>query len=233
MLSPVSLHDSPSGSVIFSVTRFVVSLCLAVPALAAGIDTPALLKAVETRYNRAGSIQVLFQQTYRVQGRQPRAESGELFLRKPGRMRWQYDSPPGKLFLSDGKLLYLYNPASNRVERMKVRESDDLRAPLGFLLGRLDFWDQFRQFTSSPDGANVRITAEPKSDRAPYTTVEFLVSPAHEISFLRITGQDQSVMEFRFAREKLNPPLADSLFQFAPPPGAEVVEGISEEEGGP
>jgi outer membrane lipoprotein carrier protein len=212
----------------------MVWLCLAAgAALGAGVDTTQLLKGVETRYNRARTVQVLFEQTYTVQGRPNRTESGELSLRKPGRMRWQYDSPKGKLFLSDGKQIYLYTPASNRVEKMKVKESDDLRAPLGFLLGRIDFARDFQRYLSRPEGADVRITAEPKSDQAPYTQVEFLVTPAHEIRFLRITGQDRSVMEFRFEKERLNPPLAENLFRFVPPPGAEIVDAVSEGEGAP
>ena len=214
--------------------RCVVWVCLAAgPALAAGVDTAQLLKAVETRYNRARTVQVLFEQTYIVQGRPNKTESGELFLRKPGRMRWQYEAPKGKLFLSDGKQVYLYTPASNRVEKMKFRGSDDLRAPLAFLLGELDFWRDFQRFISRPEGADVRITAEPKSDQAPYTEVEFVVTPSNAIRYLRITGQDRSVMEFRFAGEKLNPALAESLFRFAPPPGAEIVDAVSEGEGPP
>jgi outer membrane lipoprotein carrier protein len=212
----------------------MVWVCLATgTALGAGLDTTQLLKAVETRYNRARSVQVLFEQTYTAQGRPRRTESGELSLRKPGRMRWQYDSPKGKLFVSDGKQVYLYTPASNRVEKMKLRQSDDLRAPLAFLLGELDFWRDFQRFLSRPEGPDVRITAEPKSDQAPYTEVEFVVTPSNVIRYLRITAQDQSVMEFRFAGEKLNPPLAESLFRFLPPPGAEIVEGVSEGEGDP
>jgi outer membrane lipoprotein carrier protein len=214
--------------------RCVVWVCLAAgTALGAGVDTAQLLKAIETRYNRARTVQVLFEQTYIVQGRPNKTESGELFLRKPGRMRWQYQAPKGKLFLSDGKQVYLYTPASNRVEKMKVRASDDLRAPLAFLLGELDFWRDFQRFISRPEGADVRITAEPKSDQAPYTEVEFVVTPSNEIRYLRIMGQDRSVMEFRFAGEKLNPALAESLFRFAPPPGAEIVDAVSEGEGAP
>jgi len=214
--------------------RCAVCVCLAAgTALGAGVDTTQLLKGVETRYNRARTVQVLIEQTYTVQGRPNRIESGELSLRKPGRMRWQYDSPKGKLFLSDGKQVYLYTPASNRVEKMKVKESDDLRAPLGFLLGRIDFARDFQRYLSRQEGADVRITAEPKSDQAPYTQVEFLVTPAYEIRFLRITGQDRSVMEFRFEKEKLNPPLAESLFRFVPPPSAEIVDAVSEGEGTP
>jgi outer membrane lipoprotein carrier protein len=210
-----------------------VSLCLAWPALGAGLDTAALLKAVQDRYNRAQTLQVLFQQTYSMRGRVSRTESGELFLRKPGRMRWQYDSPQGKLLVSDGKEMFLYTPASNQVQKMKLRDSEDMRAPLAFLLGKLDFWRDFQRFVSRPESPDVRLTAEPKSDQAPYAEVEFVVTPSHQIRYLRVTGQDQSVMEFRFTAEKLDPPLAESLFRFVPPAGAEVVEGIAGQEGGP
>ena len=210
--------------------RWAALLCLAMPALGAGVDTTALLNAVQDRYNHARTLEVLFQQTYSMRGRVSRTESGELFLRKPGRMRWQYSSPKGKLFISDSKEVYLYTPSSNTVQKMKVRESEDMRTPLAFLLGRLDFFKDFKRFLSEPDNSDVRIIADPKSDQAPYTEVEFVVTPSHEIRYLRITGQDQSVMEFRFSNEKLNPPLAESLFRFVPPPGAEVVEGVSEEQ---
>jgi outer membrane lipoprotein carrier protein len=211
----------------------VLSLLLAGPAVGAAPDVQVILKAVQTRYNRAQTIQVLFQQTYSMQGRRPRTESGELFLRKPGRMRWQYDSPKGKLFLSDGKQVYLYSPEFNRVQRSRVRESEDMRTPLALLLGKLDFWRDFDRFEARPEGADTRLKAKPKSDQAPYTEVEFVVNPANEIKYLRIVGQDNSIMEFRFAREKLNRPLAETLFRFTPPPGVEVVEGVTGGDEGP
>jgi len=71
------------------------------------------------------------------------------------------------------------------------------------------------------------VTAEPKSDSLPYSKVEFLVSATFEIRKLHIVGQDQSVLDFAFESEKLNPPLANSMFQFQPPAGAEVVESGS------
>ena len=61
-------------------------------------------------------------------------------------MRWEYSQPAGKLFLSDGKLIYYYNPIANRAEKMKLQESEDMRAPLAFLLGKLDFQKDFTRF---------------------------------------------------------------------------------------
>jgi outer membrane lipoprotein carrier protein len=198
----------------------VVGVC----ARAASIDLPDLLRGVETRYNRARTLTAAFQQRTEAPRRGPVTESGELYLRKPGKMRWQYGNPAGKLFVCDGKFVYLYLPASNQVERSKVKESDDVRTPLAFLLGKLDFNRDFRQFTVSQRSDGLWITAEPRSDRAPYLQVSFLVTPAFEIRELEVAGLDNSTMHFWFSQEKVNRPVDEKLFQFQPPPGAEIVE---------
>jgi len=189
-------------------------------------DTPldTLLKGVEGRYNKAKTLQVLFKEEYTPPGHGRRTESGILMLRKPGRMRWDYSQPAGKLFISDGKLLWLYTPAENRVEKMKFQESDDMRAPLAFLLGKLHFDKEFRNLQGKAEGTDTRITAEPKTDNLPYSAVEFVVAPDSRIKEVRVTGFDKSVLHFTFDQERVDPRLDDKLFQFQVPKGAELVE---------
>jgi outer membrane lipoprotein carrier protein len=139
-------------------------------------------------------------------------------------MRWDYDQPKGKLFVSDGKYLWLYTPEGNRAERMKLKESDDMRAPLAFLLGKLDFQKEFRNLQAKPEGTDMRITAEPKTDNLPYSAVEFVVAADQHIKGVKVTGFDRSILEFRFDQEKVDPPLDGKLFQFQPPKGAQMVE---------
>jgi outer membrane lipoprotein carrier protein len=194
---------------------------------AAEIDVLRTLKGIEDRYNKAQTLQVTFTESYTSKGRK-RTENGELFLRKPGRMRWQYTAPAGKMFISDGKFVYYYSPDENRAEKMKLKETEDMRAPLAFLLGRLQFQNDFREFRTQPDGENVFITAIPKSDKLPYSEVTFLVSPDFVIRWLRVRGQDGSDLEFSFAGEKRNPPISDAMFRFTPPPGAEYVDSSAQ-----
>lgn len=205
------------------------SLILALLAVCASAATPSvdtLLKGVENRYNRAQTLQVLFHEAYTAPQRPRTTESGTLRLRKPGRMRWDYTSPAGKLFLSDGKNLYLYNPTRNQVEKMKMKESEDMRVPLAFLLGKLNFSKDFKEIQSRQEGDLTWITATPKSDNLPYTKVEFSVGPNFEIHRVLVTGYDRSVVDFEFDQEKLNPPLDARLFRFEMPPGAELVEEV-------
>lgn len=202
---------------------------LAVSAFAGDAKLDGVLKAVETRYNRAKTLQVLFQEDYTPPGPggalRHRSESGTLMLRKPGRMRWDYSQPKGKLFVSDGKFLWLYTPAGNRAEKMKLQETDDMRAPLAFLLGKLNFQKEFRNLQARPEGAGTRIVAEPKTDNLPYSAVEFVVTADNRIREVKVTGFDQSILDFTFDQEKVDPPLDAKLFQFRAPPGTEVVEG--------
>jgi outer membrane lipoprotein carrier protein len=202
------------------------AVCLLPVSLAAATpELKPLLKAVESRYNHAQTLQVVFHEAYTGPGQPRRTESGTLLLRKPGRMRWDYTSPQGKLFVSDGKYLWLYTPSNNQVERMKIKESEDMRAPLAFLLGRLHFQKEFRNIRaqSAADGGTL-ITAEPKTDSLPYTNVEFVVGPDNQIRSVQVTGYDRSILEFHFEQERLNPPLEARLFKFRMPPGAELVE---------
>ena len=128
------------------------------------------------------------------------------------------------LFLSDGKDVYLYSPGENKAERSKLKESDDMRAPLAFLLGKLDFAKEFRSFEARAEGPDTWIVAEPKSANLVYSKVEFLAAESGEIRRVRVTGQDQSKLEFTFRNEQFNAPTAPGMFVFHAPPGVRVVE---------
>jgi len=208
------------------VTRLVLVVCLlAAAAQAADPALETLLNGVELRYNRAKTLKVVFHESYTATGHPRQTESGDLTLRKPGRMRWDYSTPIGKLFLSDGKDVYLYTPDAHRVERMKLKESDDMRAPLAFLLGKLDFQREFRDFIVSPQAPFWKITAKAKSDKLPYEHIEMLIATDYSIQRLIITGQDNSILDFQFEREQVNPTVNDALFKFQMPPGATLVNG--------
>ena len=204
--------------------------------LAAGLTLPILLLAapdaridpllhnVENRYNKAQSLKLDFTEAYSASRRPTQMERGVLFLRKPGKMRWDYAAPAGKVFLSDGKSVLLYTPGNHQLVKSKLKESEDLRAPLAFLLGKLNFTKEFHGFTSRQEGDSLWVTAEPNNDQAAYTQVEFLVAPDATIRRVRITGQDRSLLDFTFTNEQLNAPVTPAMFTFAPPPGTELID---------
>jgi outer membrane lipoprotein carrier protein len=195
--------------------------------MASAAKDPALeglLKKVETRYNRSESLRLDFSEAYAGVKSPVQSESGVLYLRKPGRMRWQYASPAGKLFISDGKEVFLYDPRDGKAEKSKLKESADVRAPLAFLLGKLDFQKEFKSFQTRAEGADTWIIAEPKSENLAYTKVEFLTTPEGEIRRVNVTLQDLSKLDFTFNNEQLNAPVTPAMFLFKAPAGVPVVD---------
>ena len=77
--------------------RLLLSFFLILAIFGADPNLSRTLKAVEDRYNRAKTLQVVFEETYTVNGKPRKAESG-------------YKASAGKLFLSNGKEVYLYTP---------------------------------------------------------------------------------------------------------------------------
>ncbi len=190
------------------------------------IKVDKLINRVQERYNGARTLSVAFAENYSIQGHRRPPESGTLSLRKQGKMRWDYTQPEGKLFISDGKNVYLYTARDNRVEKVPLKDTEDMRAPLAFLLGRLDMKKEFRDFQVHDGEGGAWLDASAKNDRTPYEKIEMLIAPDASIRELKVVGRDGSLLAFSFNSEKVNPPLSDALFHFAIPPGAEVVDSV-------
>ena len=235
---PAPISDTPTrfhthnrltleGMPLFS-SRLALFL-LACNLLPAAATTDELIRRVETRYNAARTLSVEFVENYNMQGHPRPPETGTLTLRKERKMRWDYAKPAGKLFISDGKEAYLYSASENRVEKMPLKETEDMRAPLAFLLGKLDMKKEFRDFSTHPGGGGAAdwLVARSRNDRTPYDNIEMLIAADGSIQQLKIAQRDQSELDFTFSNERVNPPVAENLFHFAIPAGAEVVDSLT------
>src|ERR1700747_272725 len=103
--------------------RFAIVLPLAATVLtAAGLapDVKTLAAAVDEHYNHLRSLQAEFTEVYRGSGME-RTESGTLWLKKPGKMRWEYRSPKDKLFVSNGKDAWFYVPEDRQARKTAAK----------------------------------------------------------------------------------------------------------------
>ncbi len=185
-----------------------------------------LIKQVQDRYNGARTLSVSFVESYSMEGHPRPPEAGTLTLRKQGKMRWDYTRPAGKLFVSDGKNVYLYTARDNRVEKVPLKDTEDMRAPLAFLLGRLDMKKEFRDFQVHPGEGGTWLDASARNERVPYEKVDMLIASDGSVRQLKVVGRDESLLSFSFNNEKVNPRVSDDLFHFSIPPGAEVVNSV-------
>ena len=193
-------------------------------------DALTLARRVDTHYNHLSSLRATYSERYTGMG-QTREEHGTLLLKKPGRMRWTYNS--GKLFVLDGKFATSYTPGDTEAQRIPARQLDDLRSPLRFLLGHTELEKELDHLTATPSPDGTTLTGTPHYRLSPGNEFERIqaiavtVDPAAgQIRGLRITEIDGSTTEFHFSAQQENAPVSDPDFRFAPPPGVTVVDGL-------
>ena len=202
-------------------------------ALSLAQDVQAIADKVDQRYDHIHTLAANFTETYSGAG-MTRTESGTLQLKKPGRMRWDYDQPRPKLFLTDGKIAWFYVPGEKQARRSSVKQLDDLRSPLRYLLGKTKLEKELEGLSLAPDqkpvnSGDVVLRGIPQGleNRVAQTLLE--VSPDGLIDRIVIEELDGSLTEFRFLQQKENVQIPDQRFSFTPPPGVEIVAGTEME----
>ncbi|WP_245632651.1 outer membrane lipoprotein chaperone LolA [Edaphobacter aggregans] len=195
------------------------------PTLAHAQDADTLLRKVDDHYNRLSSLRARYTEHYAGMGLD-RTESGTLLLKKPGRMRWSYDQPAGKLFVLDGKYAWFYTPGDDQVQRVPARQLDDLRSPLRFLLGRTQLKKELGSLTVTQDSHGIHIAGVPVGMEQRIKTLTLDVTPAGAIQHMRLEELDGATTEFAFTQVEENVPTRDSDFTFTPPKGIAVVDAL-------
>ncbi len=206
--------------------------CLSIPLLAqtpAPASADAYVQQFESSYREVRSLRAEFTQTYTL-GARTRIEAGRVCFARGGLMRWDYQRPTQKLFLSDGKRVSLYIPEEHQLTRADMKSSEDFRVPFELLLSRLNLRRVFARVEMADaaldhDPTHHVLRAFPKKEFAEdYTDVLIELDPQFDMQRLVVNYPDHSRMEFNFDHIERNPPLPRSLFQFIPPAGTEIID---------
>ena len=188
-------------------------------------ENDALVRKVDEHYNHLGSLRAHYTENYAGMGMN-RTEEGTLLLKKPGRMRWSYAAPVGKVFVLDGKFAWFYTPGDAQATRVPAKELDDLRSPLRFLLGHTQLKKELDGLTVVADGADFRISGVPKGMAQRVKLLSLWVTAAGAIERMKLEEVDGAATEFVFSGMQENVPVKDADFSFVPPDGVSVVEGL-------
>lgn len=208
-------------------SRVTIIVLLGATALAQ-TDVHQLAQSVDHRYNRLQTLETQFTETYRGAG-MSRSESGTLWLKRPGKMRWDYREPRPKLFISDGHTAWFYVPGDQQVRKASVKKLDDLRSPLRYLLGKTKLEKEFSGLSLAPDvkpldPSDVVLRGVPIGMENRVTQVLLEITPDSQFRTITIEEADGSLTQFRFFDQKQGIYISDSRFRFTPPPGVETVE---------
>jgi outer membrane lipoprotein carrier protein len=182
--------------------------------------------AVQRRYEGVRDLQARFVQTSLAAGRAtPVTSRGAVVMAVPGRMRWSYEEPEPSLLVSDGKILWIYDPAFGEAQRLPVGDGGYLSgAAIQFLLGEGDLFRDFRVTALSCQPAAAELLLVPR-EPASYEKLQILVDPAtgdvSRTEVVDLLGNSTRV-EFRNLEVNRHPPA--STFRFDPPEGVSVVD---------
>ena len=208
------------------VTVFLVCVARISAQTIPGSGVHEIAHVVDAHYNGLHSLRCGFTESYEGMGI-ARSESGTLQLLKPGRMRWDYNSPAGKLFVLDGKYAWSYAPGNSQVQRIEAKKLDDLRSPISYLLGHTQLEKELTGLTLAPasDG-QLLLTGRPKGQQNRVKSVKLTVTAVGFITHLEIEETDGALTRFTFTNEQPNAAIPESSFHFTPPAGVPVVDAL-------
>ena len=191
------------------------------------VDLQQVTQSVDKHYNGLASLETNFTESYRGGGL-ARTESGTMWLKKPGKMRWEYDNPARKLFVTNGKTAWFYVPGERQARRAAIKRLDDLRSPLRYLLGHTKLEKEFSSLSLASGEpldrpADKILSGVLKGMEDRISKVDIELTPDSRISRISIYSLDGSITDFRFENERDNVPISDGHFHFDPPPGVEVL----------
>ncbi|MGD0404262.1 MAG: outer membrane lipoprotein carrier protein LolA [Candidatus Acidiferrales bacterium] len=199
-------------------------------------------RAIDAHYHHAQTLRATFYERYSDGNGAVSAESGTVYFSKPGRMRWEYESPEQKLFIVDGANAWFYVPADRTASRAKVAESSDWRTPLAFLAGKTDLArlcqtmvivDSAKAQGANPEdratgGENTVLRCAPRYNAGdPDEQIrEVLLEVDPDARLVRVVIRQPGKLEteFRFANWQENLSIPETKFHFDPPSGVAIVD---------
>ena len=193
------------------------------------LDLQTVLDRMQKRYDQAKDFHARFSQNYSraVVGRAT-LSTGTITFKKPGRMRWDYEKPEPRMFLSNGQVLWLYEPSEKQAFKQDLKTSQ-LPAALAFLMGKGKITDEF-DVTFAKDAkqgrpGDFRLALAPKQPQSAYKSILFVVDPNEFLVRESVLVDSQgNTNHFTFDGLEVNSKIADSVFKWTPPAGVRVVD---------
>ncbi len=188
-----------------------------------------LVQAIQRFYEGMTDFEADFIQIYsRVALSKTTESRGTLKLKKPGKMRWDYQKPIQKLFVSDGKKLWVYEPEEAQVIISPDFQASRFNKSLKFLWGDGRLQDTFDTSNKPPKTLKMKkghqaLTLVPKQD-ATYRQLVLVYDPKLRVVVESILYETTgNTNHFKFRNIKLNKSMDDTHFNFTPPPGTDVT----------
>jgi len=154
-------------------------------------------------------------------GKVLRSASGHLYLKRPGKFRWDYLEPSRQLVLADGKKLWFYD---QDLQQANVRDMDSTlkSTPAVLLAGGATVSSQFEISALPQSGGDEWFQLIPKHPTSDFQAIRIAFADGELVRMLFADKLNQ-VTSLKFSDAQRNLTLAPALFVFTPPPGVDVI----------
>lgn len=200
-------------------------LALALSATCVAAEEDAGLSGLQRWLDGTKDLQARFEQTLlsSALGAGP-SESGRIYLRRPGRMRWEYTAPESKIAVLIDDRTQLYIAEEKRLHVAQLPKDD--ASLVGLLAGTQPLSALFVVSSLPDEAGRTRLKLVPKSPSSAQEIVLGLDPKTSAVLRVEVLDQGGNRMGYTFSGMKRNAGVADSLFRLDPPRGTEVVEGL-------
>jgi len=199
-------------------------------AASAGSDLDQIVDKVQATCSKVHDLSARFHQTVSSRAAGAVQEASGIFLvKRPGKMRWEYQKPEARLFVTDGKTLWVYSPADKQVLAQDVSEAFASRVPLSFLAGDCQLRHDFS--IAPVEHAGTRASPTTKIlDLRPVRPEAGISRVLLEVNLQSYTVEKTTLFDaagnttvITLTNLKLNTGLGDQQFQFTPPADVTVI----------
>jgi outer membrane lipoprotein carrier protein len=203
-------------------------IAIPVPPVAAQASLDEVVRGIEAQYGKMTDLRAEFSQTaFNKSLNQNLPAQGTVYLKKGGKLRWEYSQPTPQEIVSDGKKLWVYTPSLNQVN---VGEAPEVLAgPAGsFLAGlgklREHFSVRFLNPAQPIDAeGNYVLDLTPKRPLPTLSRLVLAVDKEFQLKKAVVHDQFENTVTMKFAKLAVNSNLPDKLFTFVAPQGVATV----------
>lgn len=202
---------------------FKMLLLVVLPAAAHAANVPPY---VTEFFAGLHTLQADFEQQVTDGNNKPlQSSQGHMWIKRPGRFRWDYETPYRQQLVADGERLWSYD---EDLEQVTVQQAGEVltSTPAMLLSGEEPLENVFHIEEVNPGDGEQHVLLVPKSDDSNVTRIRLFFARKN---LSRIKAEDNfgNTTTFSFTAFERNPPLDRSVFTFIPPAGADVVGDIN------